>query len=252
MKSAFNSLVTGGVQGIGRAVVNVLQRRGDTVFVFDYLDVSDERVQALSAQGVHYIQVDVSSVEQIKRGFNELFLQLGSHQSLHLLVNNAGVTRDNLAVRMTEEQWDSVFNVNLKGAFFCAQQALIRMIKQPEISSRLTRGYIINIASIVGKTGNPGQANYAASKAGLIALTKTLAQEYGKRGIIVNALAPGFIQTSMTDILPDAVKQAALDHTALKRLGTSKDVAQAVAYLSSGYADYMTGTVLDVTGGMIS
>lgn len=249
----FNSLVTGGAQGIGRAIVDILQLRGDTVFVFDYLDATDERVQALTAQGVHYSKVDVRSVEQIKYGFNELFLGLSSqaHTHLNLVVNNAGVTRDNLAIRMTEDQWDTALEINLKGAFFCAQQALIRMIKQPELLHRLTRGYIINIASIVGQTGNPGQVNYAASKAGLIAMTKTLAQEYGKRGILVNAVAPGFIQTSMTEKLSDTIKQAALERTALKRLGSAHDIAQAVAYLSSGNADYITGAVIDITGGMV-
>jgi 3-oxoacyl-[acyl-carrier protein] reductase len=249
----FNSLVTGGAQGIGRAIVDTLQARGDTVFVFDYLKLVDERVQALTAQGVQYINIDVRSFEQIKHGFNELFLRLSSqvHTHLNLVVNNAGVTRDNLAIRLTEDQWDTALEINLKGAFFCAQQALIRMIKQPELSDRETRGYIINISSIVGQTGNPGQVNYAASKAGLIAVTKTLAQEYGKRGILVNAIAPGFIQTSMTEKLSDAIKQAALERTALKRLGRADDIAQAVAYLSSGNADYITGAVIDITGGMV-
>ena len=158
-------------------------------------------------------------------------------------MNNAGVTRDTLAIRMNESDWDAVLDVNLKGTFFCSQQALKRMIKQP-------KSYIINISSIVGIHGNAGQANYAASKAGIIALTKTLAQEYASRNVLVNAIAPGFIQTSMTDKLPESAKQMALDHIALKRFGQPDDVANLIDFLTSERADYITGQTIELTGGM--
>lgn len=200
----FNSVVTGGAQGIGLAVAKRLLERGDSVFVFDYLSDEDRSVQCLKKLGMEYIQVDVSSVESIKNGFDFLFKKLAckENQNINLLVNNAGVTRDNLAIRMSELDWDKVLNVNLKGAFFCSQQALKIMIKQ-------SKSYIINISSIVGIHGNPGQVNYAASKAGIIALTKTLAQEYASRNIMINAIAPGFIQTTMTEKLSENVKKMA-------------------------------------------
>lgn len=232
-----NSLVTGGLRGIGRSIVDTLVARGDHVFVFDCMPPTDDAAQELSSLGVVYIQVDVSSVDSIKNGFAEL------PSSLDILVNNAGITRDNLALRMTEQDWDKVVDVNLKGTFFCAQHALKRMIKQQ-------KSYIINISSIVGRVGNPGQANYAASKAGIIALTKTLALEYASRNILVNAIAPGFIQTPMTDQLPESIKQKTLEHIPLKRFGSPSDIANLVAFLSSGNADYITGQVIDVTGGM--
>jgi 3-oxoacyl-[acyl-carrier protein] reductase len=159
------------------------------------------------------------------------------------LINNAGVTRDGLALRMSETDWNMPFDVNVKGAFLCSQQALKRMIKLP-IS------YIINMSSIVGLYGNPGQANYAASKAALIGLTKSLAQEYAARNVLVNAIAPGFIQTAMTDALPEAIKQKALDHIPLKRFGQPADVANLVAFLTSGQADYLTSQLFVVSGGM--
>lgn len=233
-----NALVTGGVSGIGRAIVDVLCARGDSVTVFDCRLPSDPEVQALCQRGINYIQVDVASLTSIEQGFSCLH-----SGSLTLLVNNAGITRDTLALRMTERMWDQVLDVNLKGAFFCAQHALKRMIKQP-------KSYIINISSIVGRIGNPGQANYAASKAGLMALTKTLAVEYASRNVLVNAIAPGFIDTSMTQSLSDTIKQKIYEHIPLKRFGSAEDVANVVAFLSSGQADYITGQIIEVTGGM--
>lgn len=239
------ALITGGLGGIGRAIVNVLHARGDRVIVFDYLPATHEHAREIAAHGAYYIQVDIGSTASIKQGFDALDLYLSSlsAHNLDLLVNNAGITRDALALRLTEVDWDAVIDVNLKGAFFCAQNALKRMIKQPV-------GRIVNISSIVGRTGNPGQVNYAASKAGIVAMTKTLAAEYARRNILVNAIAPGFIQTAMTDALPDAIKQAALEHIPLRRFGTPVDVANIVAFLSSGSADYITGQVIEVTGGM--
>lgn len=241
-----NVLVTGGVQGIGKAIVDVCLGRGDHVMVFDCLPNDDERVNALQKQGVDYIQVDLANVESIKCGFAALFVLLDArpHKALDVLVNNAGITRDTLALRMTESDWDAVLDVNLKGAFFCSQQALKRMIKQE-------KSYIVSMSSVVGIVGNPGQINYAASKAGLIAMTKTLAREYGSRNVLVNAVAPGFIQTRMTDKLSDDVKKQAMEAIPLRRFGTIQDVANMVAFLTSGNADYLTGQVLHVDGGMV-
>lgn len=241
-----NSLVTGGISGIGRQIVAQLQARGDFVLVFDYLDESSPQVADLKSSGVEYIKVDIGVVDSIKQGFEKLYslLDQRNQKTLNLLVNNAGIARDGLCLRMSEQDWDSVFDVNLKGAFFCSQQALKRMIKQD-------KSYIINMSSIVAKTGNPGQVNYAASKAGLIALTKTLAQEYASRNVLVNAIAPGFISTPMTEKLPEAVKKLALDRIPLKRFGTPQDVANLVLFISSGQADYITGHVFDVNGGMV-
>jgi 3-oxoacyl-[acyl-carrier protein] reductase len=247
----FNSLVTGGAQGIGLAISKQLLLRGDQVFVFDYLPEDAQSVQDLKKLNIKYFKVDVSSIDAIKNGFEQLFKYLDSqlnldsqsNKNLNLLVNNAGVTRDTLAIRMNESDWDVVLDVNLKGTFFCSQQALKRMIKQ-------NKSYIINISSIVGIHGNSGQSNYAASKAGIIALTKTLSQEYASRNILINAIAPGFIQTSMTDKLPETAKQMALEHIALKRFGQPEDIANLVNFLTSGEADYITGQTIELTGGM--
>lgn len=232
------SLVTGGVRGIGRSIVQELQKRGDSVAVFDCLPVDCSDVGSLIASGVEYISVDISSAQAVKNAF-----ELLSFKHIDILVNNAGITRDTLALRMSESDWDSVLAVNLKGAFLCAQQALKYMIKQP-------KGYIVSISSIVGLRGNAGQANYAASKGGIIALTKTLAVEYASRNVLVNAIAPGFIDTPMTQKLPEAVKNKALEFIPLKRLGRPEDVAMMVEFLTSGRADYVTGQVIEVTGGM--
>lgn len=234
------SIVTGGVQGIGNSIAQLLQQRGDTVVVFDRVDQTDALVQTLMAGGMLYQHVDVSSSASVTAAFVALDA-LGLQPQV--LINNAGVTRDGLALRMSETDWNMPFDVNVKGAFLCSQQALKRMIKLP-IS------YIINMSSIVGLYGNPGQANYAASKAALIGLTKSLAQEYAARNVLVNAIAPGFIQTAMTDALPEAIKQKALDHIPLKRFGQPADVANLVAFLTSGQADYLTSQLFVVSGGM--
>jgi 3-oxoacyl-[acyl-carrier protein] reductase len=241
---ASNALITGGVQGIGLAIVEKFLARNNRVFVFDCITPDDDRVKKLLTLGVTYLQVDIASVESIKKGFEELYTILDT-ESLDILVNNAGIARDTLALRMSEADWDLVLQVNLKGAFFCAQHALKCMIKQKKV------GYIINMSSVVGLVGNPGQINYAASKAGLIAVTKTLAKEYASRNVLVNAIAPGFIQTQLTNKLPDRVKNQALDHIPLKRFGTVQDVANIVSFLTSGDADYLTGQVICVDGGMI-
>jgi 3-oxoacyl-[acyl-carrier protein] reductase len=262
-----NALVTGGLQGIGRAIVEKLLKRGDRVFVFDCVPENDPRVPELKELGVGYLQVDISNVDSIKNGFKLLFDLLGQvkkenfpfalsdselsegesngcERCLDILINNAGITRDNLAIRMNQNDWDSVLNVNLRGAFFCAQEAIKRMMRQE-------KSYIVNISSIVGVSGNAGQTNYAASKAGLIAMTKSLASEYGSRNILINAIAPGFIQTSMTEKLPQKVKEAILQRISLKRFGCPQDVANVVDFLTSGNADYITGAVVDLNGGML-
>jgi len=239
-----NSLITGGVQGIGKAIAQKLRQRGDRVFVFDIVPTDDQKVKSLLHLGAQYFQVDVSSAKSVQDGFSQIFQILDSGNSnLDLLVNNAGITRDTLLLRMKEQDWDSVINVNLKGAFLCAQQAIKRMMRQQ-------KSYIINISSIVGKTGNIGQANYAASKAGLIALTKSLAAEYGSRNILVNAIAPGFIQTEMTQKLAQQIKTEVLQRISLRRFGQPQDVANLVEFLSSGNADYITGSVIDLNGGL--
>jgi 3-oxoacyl-[acyl-carrier protein] reductase len=241
------ALVTGGLQGIGYAIAQHLHARGDQVFIFDRLPLSDVAVEKITASGMIYLQVDIGSLASIIAGFTNVYTQLEAcgKQSLDILVNNAGVTRDGLGLRLSEEQWDTVLDVNLKGAFFCAQQALKRMIKQ-------NLSYIVNISSIVGSTGNAGQTNYAASKAGLCAMTKSLALEYASRGVRVNAVAPGFIQTAMTAKLSDATVQEALARIPLKVAGAPDDIAALVTFLTSGSADYITGQVLHVNGGMAS
>ncbi|KKP24785.1 MAG: 3-oxoacyl-(Acyl-carrier-protein) reductase [candidate division TM6 bacterium GW2011_GWF2_28_16] len=243
-----NSLVTGGASGIGREIVNLLLNRQDTVFVFDILENSDARVLELINLGVNYFNINISSYNSIIIGFENIFKILNTleNKNLNLLVNNAGITRDNLAIRLKEQDWDSVLDINLKGAFFCAQQAIKKFLKQDKNYT----SYIINISSIVGIIGNAGQVNYAASKAGLIALTKTLAQEYGSKNILINAIAPGFIQTSLTNKLPEDIKEKILNKISLKRFGQPQDVANLVLFLSSGNADYITGQVIQLDGGL--
>lgn len=235
-KQAYNSLVTGGANGIGKTIAEKLRKRGDNVFIFDCLPEDDEKVKDIK----NYICVDISNVESIKKGFEKLF-SLTSR--IDILVNNAGITRDNIAIRMKEKDWDDVLSVNLKGTFFCSQKAIASMMKQG-------KGYIVNISSIVGIHGNPGQVNYSASKAGVIAITKTLAKEYASRNIIVNSIAPGFIKTAMTEKLSDKIKSHALSLIPLKRFGETEDIANLLLFLTSGNADYITGQVITVDGGM--
>ena len=238
-----NSIVTGGLQGIGNAIALKLLSRGDQVFVFDYIDDQDQRALNLKKLGIKYFTVDIANLDSIKKGFDSVF-EILQKDSLDILINNAGITKDNLAIRMSPQDWDSVFAVNSRGAFFCCQNAIKRMMRQQ-------KSYIINIGSIVGLSGNAGQANYAASKAALISISKSLAQEYGSRNILINAVAPGFIQTQMTDKLSEKVKDAILQRISLKRFGKPEDVANLVSFLTSGDADYITGSVIDINGGMV-
>jgi 3-oxoacyl-[acyl-carrier protein] reductase len=236
------SVVTGASRGIGRAIAVELARRGATVALCArdtarLEEVVREVVEAGGA-GAAYA-VDVAEPGSVSLCFAKL---LDAHGRIDHLVNNAGVTRDNLLLRMKPEEWDGVLATNLTGAFRCTQQALRPMLKQRS-------GRIVNVASVVGLTGNAGQANYAASKAGLIGFTKSVAREVASRGITVNAVAPGFIETDMTAAMTDKAREAILESIPMGRVGSPRDVAEAVAFLVSDAAGYLTGQVLSVDGG---
>ncbi|MBW1742275.1 MAG: 3-oxoacyl-[acyl-carrier-protein] reductase [Deltaproteobacteria bacterium] len=238
-------VVTGGSRGIGRAI-GLRMANPDTSIYFNYSAAvstdAEETERLIEATGgsARAIRIDVSSREDVQGLFNQIVEEAGR---VDVLVNNAGVTADGLLVRMKEEDWDRVLDINLKGAFYCTQAVAKTMMKQRS-------GRIINMASVVGVMGNAGQANYVASKAGLIGLTKSVARELAPRGITVNAVAPGFIQTSMTAELSEKVKEAMLTQIPLGRMGQSEDVAEAVAFLASEEAAYITGQVIHVNGGM--
>jgi 3-oxoacyl-[acyl-carrier protein] reductase len=237
------AFITGASRGIGRACALALSQAGARVVLAARNREKLEEVasEILSAGREAYIvDIDLASPESIKAAFAKAQSEFGATE---VLVNNAGITKDGLAVRMKAEDWHCVINTNLTGAFLCTQQVL-----QPMMKARW--GRIINITSVVGEMGNAGQANYSASKAGLIGLTKSLAQEMGGRGITVNAVAPGFVQTDMTGVLSDDMKEKLLTNIPLRRMGDPKDVAAAVRFLASEEAGYVTGHVLDVNGGL--
>ncbi len=238
------ALVTGSAKGIGRAIALELGRLGASVCV-NYRGSekqAHEVVDQLHAQGNQAVAIgaDVSRAEDVEQLFKEVTGSLGA---VTILVNNAGITRDNLLVRLSEDDWDSVLDTNLKSAYLCSKVAARSMI-------RMRQGCIVNIASVVALIGNAGQANYTAAKGGLIALTKTLARELGSRNIRVNAVAPGFIETDMTIGLSPAARQQLVDHLILGQLGKPEDIAMAVGYLCSPAARYVTGQVLSVDGGL--
>ena len=237
------AFVTGSSRGIGRAIALTLCREGFYIVVASPEVENNELVAGeIRAAGgeAMTLDLDIGSQESVKQGFAQV---LAAQGRVDVLVNNAGITRDGLAMRMKPADWDLVLKINLTGAFFAAQQALPGMMKN-------RWGRIVNMASVVGQAGSPGQANYVASKAALIGLTKALAQEMGSRGITVNAVAPGYIETDMTSVLPEAVKQKYLASIPLGRAGTIADVANAVKFLVSDDASYITGHVLSVNGGM--
>ena len=237
------ALVTGASQGIGRACALELARAGATVALaarnVEKLDAVAAEIAAEGGTAKTYA-LDVSSEESIKAGAKAV---LADHGAVHILVNNAGITKDGLALRMRLADFDDVLRTNLTGAFLLTQAVISSMMKA-------RWGRVINITSVVGETGAAGQANYAASKAGLIGLTKSLAREFASRGITVNAVAPGFIQTAMTDSLTEDQKTGILTQIPLARYGTDADIAAAVAYLASDAAGYITGHTLDVNGGL--
>jgi 3-oxoacyl-[acyl-carrier protein] reductase len=235
------ALVTGGSRGIGLAIAGALQGAGAKVVIAARdLDRARQAAQGLG-DGAVAVACDVADSGQVERAVAEAEAAVGG---ISILVNNAGLTRDNILMRLGDDEWDVVLDANLKGAFHTTRACIKGMMKRRQ-------GRIINITSIVGLTGNKGQANYAASKAGLIGFTKSVAREYASRGITANCVAPGYIETDMTDALPEAARKALLDSIALGRLGQPGDVAGAVLFLASGLASYITGQVLVVDGGMV-
>jgi 3-oxoacyl-[acyl-carrier protein] reductase len=237
------AFVTGASRGIGRAIALALGKAGARIVVASNEPENNEKVAAeIREAGGEAVTVylDLTSPDSVKEAFGTALEQFGH---IDILVNNAGVTKDGLAIRMKQGDWDLVLNINLRGAFLAAQQALPGMMKE-------RWGRIINIASVVGQSGNPGQANYVASKAGIIGLTKALAQEVASRNITVNAIAPGFIETDMTAKLTAEQRDGMLAKVPLKRGGQPEDVAAAVKFLASDDAAYITGHVLAVNGGM--
>lgn len=237
------ALVTGSARGIGRSIAETLAVKGADIVIADInIDEAQEASAGIAEYGVKTTacKLNVSDSGEVIKTFEEIVRTFGR---LDILVNNAGITRDGLLLRMKEEDWDAVIDVNLKGVFLCSREAVRIMSKQ-------RYGRIVNISSVVAFMGNAGQANYTASKSGIIGLTKTLAKEYAGRGITSNAVAPGFISTAMTDALSDTVKAEMKKIIPMARFGSSEDVAKAVAFLASPDSGYVTGQVLHVNGGM--
>ncbi|HDT5738254.1 TPA: 3-oxoacyl-[acyl-carrier-protein] reductase [Staphylococcus aureus] len=239
-----SALVTGASRGIGRSIALQLAEEGYNVAV-NYAGSKEKAeavVEEIKAKGVDSfaIQTNVADADEVKAMIKEVVSQFGS---LDVLVNNAGITRDNLLMRMKEQEWDDVIDTNLKGVFNCIQKATPQMLRQRS-------GAIINLSSVVGAVGNPGQANYVATKAGVIGLTKSAARELASRGITVNAVAPGFIVSDMTDALSDELKEQMLTQIPLARFGQDTDIANTVAFLASDKAKYITGQTIHVNGGM--
>ena len=233
-------MVTGGAAGIGRVTAESFAKEGARIAICDVNPAAGEAAAKALGPEASFQQVDVASNAAVSGWIEGV---LDKYGQIDVLVNNAGITRDGLIMRMKEEDWDAVISVNLKSAFNCIKAVSKIMVKQRS-------GRIINLASVVGVMGNPGQANYVASKAGMIGLTKTVAKELGARGITVNAVAPGFIETDMTAVLSDKVKEAMRATIPLQRAGTPQDVADAITFLASDQAAYITGQVIHVTGGM--
>ena len=239
-----SALVTGASRGIGRSIALQLAEEGYNVAV-NYAGSKDKAeavVEEIKAKGVDSfaIKANVANGDEVKAMIKEVVSQFGS---VDVLVNNAGITRDNLLMRMKEQEWDDVIDTNLKGVFNCIQKVTPQMLRQ-------RGGAIINLSSVVGAVGNPGQANYVATKAGVVGLTKSSARELASRGITVNAVAPGFIVSDMTDALSDELKDQMLEQIPLARFGEDTDIANTVAFLASDKAKYITGQTIHVNGGM--
>ncbi len=239
------AIVTGAARGIGRSIAIKLASEGANIVIADY-DISEAQsvIDEICKFGVKAIQVK-ANVADLESVDNLIKLTLDEFGKIDILINNAGITRDGLILKMSEQDWDAVIDVNLKGTFNCIKAVTKVLLKQK------TGGRIVNMASVMGIIGNAGQANYSASKAGVIGLTKTTAKELGSRGINVNAIAPGFIQTAMTDELSDSIKEKILDQISLKKLGAPDDVAKAALFLCSEESEYITGQVINVDGGMV-
>jgi 3-oxoacyl-[acyl-carrier protein] reductase len=237
------ALVTGASRGIGRACAQALGAAGHRVVLaarsIEKLEETSAQIRGSGAESL-VVAIDLASHESIANGITKAAKEFGR---IDILVNNAGMAKDGLAVRMKQTDWEIVLQTNLSGAFYAIQQVLPGMMRE-------RWGRIINISSVVGEMGNPGQANYVASKAGLIGLTKSLAQEVGSRNITVNAVAPGFVETDMTHGLTPELKQKMIDQTPLKRIGKPEEIATAVKFLASDEAGFITGHVLDVNGGI--
>lgn len=238
------AIVTGATAGIGKEIALTFAKQGAKVAVFG---TSSERgqevVEAIKAQGGEgvFIAVDISKTDAVETSVQQAVEKLGH---VDILVNNAGITKDQLMLKMTEEDWDSVIDINLKSCYNTCKALMRAMLKARQ-------GKIINISSVVGLTGNAGQVNYASSKAGMIGFTKALAQEVAKRGITVNCIAPGFIETRMTDAMNEEQRKSVLEKIPMGRMGSTKDIAHAALFLASPFADYITGQVITVDGGMV-
>ncbi len=238
------AIVTGAAQGIGKSIALALGREGANIVISDVnLEEAEKTAKEIKTLGSNTLvsKVNVAIFNEVEDFVNKVLDKFGK---IDILVNNAGVARDALILRMKENDWDAVLNVNLKGTFNCTKACCRAMLKQKS-------GKIVNIASVIGIIGNAGQSNYAASKAGIIGFTKSVAKELAPRGINVNAIAPGFIRTSMTEILPEEVKQDLLRKIPLAKLGMPEDVAKAVIFLVSEDSSYITGEVIKVDGGMV-
>lgn len=238
------ALITGSARGLGKSIAERLASLGANVVISDVLiELAENTAREFREKGYKAISLkaDVSNSDEVRKMVDDTIVEYGT---LDILVNNAGITKDALLMRMSEEAWDAVLNVNLKGAFLAIQAAARVMIKQ-------RYGRIINISSVVGRMGNAGQANYSASKAGLIGLSRSAARELAGRGITVNAVAPGFIETEMTQNLPESVREVFMQNTPMKKFGVPEDIASVVAFLASDDASYITGQVIGVDGGLL-